>query len=133
MAVKMPNYSMELDLKQMQRSPLEILRGSAEDLRDQTRGLVEGAVFTLNAGGSSLFRHTFYLRVPSLNDYTDPLFYAWHDANLYPVNVMLSGGKQGKDERECRTVQEFEAELERIFASVDTLKRLRALMVLAQK
>ena len=131
MAIKMPDYLAET--KKTQRSPVQVLREAADDLGNQTQGLVEGSVFTLNAGGSSLFRYTFYLLVPSLNDYTDPLFYAWHDVNLYPVSVMKASGKQGKDEVKCRTPHEFEIELERIFESEETRNRLRAMIELAQK
>ena len=131
MAIKMPDYLAEA--KKTQKSPVEVLREVANDLGSQTRGLVEGTVFTLNAGGSSLFRYTFYLLIPSLDDYTDPLFYAWHDIKLYPVNVMKAGGKQGKDEVKCQTPYELESELERIFDSEETRNRLRAMIELAQK
>ena len=131
MAIKMPDYLAEST--RTQQSPVKILRKAADDLGNQTQGLVEGSIFTLNAGGSSLFRYTFYLLVPSLNDYTDPLFYAWHDVNLYPVSVMSAGGKQGKDEVKCRTPDEFEIELERLFNSEETRNRLRAMIELAQK
>ncbi|MGI4792068.1 MAG: hypothetical protein ACRYFS_24870 [Janthinobacterium lividum] len=131
MAIKMPDYLAEL--KKTQISPVEILRKAAVDLGNQTQGLVEGSIFVLNPGGSTLFRYTFYLLVPSLNDYTDPLFYAWHDVNLYPVNVMMAGGKQGKDETKCLSPYDFENELQRIFDSEATRNRLGAMLELAQK
>ena len=131
MAIKMPDYLAEL--KKTQVSPVEILRKAAVDLGNQTQGLVEGSIFVLNPGGSTMFRYTFYLLVPSLNDYTDPLFYAWHDVKLYPVNVMMAGGKQGKDEIKCLSPYEFENELQRIFDSEATRNRLEAMLELAQK
>lgn len=133
MPIQMPDYLADLDLKKMQRPPIEILREAAERLKSQTGGRVEGAVFTLNPGGGTMFRYTFYLLVPSLNDYTDPLFYAWHDRQFYPVSLMRSGGKQGKDEQRCEGVEEFEAGLGKIFTSVDTRQRIEAMIALAGK
>ena len=131
MPIKMPNYLAAS--KTTQRSPLQVLREAANDLAAQTQGLVEGSVFTLNAGGSSLFRYTFYLLVPSLNDYTDPLFYAWHGIDLYPVNVMRAGGKQGQDEVKCQTASDFQAGLEHIFDSMETRERIQTMIELARK
>lgn len=131
MPVTIPDYL--ADRPVLPRTPIDILREAADTFKDRTNGLVEATVFTLNPGGSTLFRHTFYLVVPTLNDYTDALFYAWHSASLYPVTVLASGGKQGKDEIKCGTPELFEKELAHIFESQETRQRIYALMESAGK
>lgn len=126
MSVIVPDYLMDRPV--LPRAPVDILREAAGKFQDRTRGLVEATVFTLNPGGSTLFRHSFYLVVPTLDDYTDALFYVWHSASLYPVTVLDSGGKQGRDERQYKTPEQFEQELARIFDSQETRRRIYALM-----
>lgn len=132
MSVKIPEYLSQTNPNMMQRPPLEILQEAAQELKRQTRGLVEGTVFTLNPGGNTLFRYTFYLLVPSLNDYTDPLFYAWHNADFYPVTLLLAGGKQGTDDHTCHYDWQLEQELSAIFSNNDTTKRIQAMIALAR-
>jgi len=76
--------------------PVEVLRDAAATLTENTDGRVEGSVFTGSLGGTGIYRHTFYLRAPSLDDFTDPLFYAWHGAELYPANVCMAGSAADK-------------------------------------
>lgn len=114
------------------RSPLEILREAADQLGTKTGGLVTGSVLTRNPGGGTTFRYTFYLRVPRLDDYTDPLFYVWHDTDFYPASLMPAGGEQGKDDVSCHDPDEFVRELDKIFNSPDTKKRIAAMMELAR-
>jgi len=132
MPIEMPDYLADLDVQITQRPPLEILHEAAESLKEQTGGLVEGLVSILNPGGGSLFRYTFYLLAPRLNDYTDPLFYAWHDDRLYPVNVMPAGGKAGQDENEFDTDSQLVEELQRIFSSDVARRRIQALIATAR-
>lgn len=132
MPIEMPDYLADLDVRITQRPPLEILHEAAERLKDQTGGLVEGLVSILNPGGGSFFRYTFYLLAPRLNDYTDPLFYAWHDDHLYPVNVMPAGGRVGQDEDKFDTDTQLVEELQRIFNSDDARRRIQTLIATAR-
>jgi hypothetical protein len=132
MPIKMPDYLADLQTQFPQRPPLEILHEAAERLKDQTGGLVEGLVSILNPGGANLFRYTFYLLAPRLNDYTDPLFYAWHDDRLYPVNVMLAGGKMGTDDKSVSTETQLEEELQKIFDGDTARRRVQALIATAR-
>lgn len=131
MPVMIPDYL--ADRPVLPRAPVDILREAADKFKDRTNGLVEATVFTLNPGGSTLFRHSFYLIVPTLNDYTDALFYVWHSASLYPVTVLDANGKQGKDEKHLKAPEQFEQELARIFDSPETRQRIYALMESAAK
>jgi hypothetical protein len=134
MDVPIPNYFMELrqTAKQRQRTPLEILNRAADRVSEATGELVEATVATINPGGST-FRHTFYLIVPSLDDYTDPLFYAWHGAGMYPVHFLPAGGKQEGKERTFGSPDEFEQELGTLFESEWVRQRMYAMIELAEK
>lgn len=132
MTIQMPDYLADLDIQDTQRPPLEILHEAAEKLGETTKGLVTGLVSVLNPGGPKMFRYTFYLLAPRLNDYTDPLFYVWHDDRLYPVNVMMAGGTQGQDEEQFETEDEFVEELQRIFEGEVAKRRIQSLIVTAR-
>lgn len=107
--------------------PVEMLRDAARTLAESTNGRVEGSVFTGNPGGSNLFRHTFYLRTRALNDYTYPLFYVWHNADLYPAHVLIAG-QDPKREQEYRDETSLHAAIQQILDSPETLKLVRALL-----
>lgn len=132
MPLEMPDYLADLDIYIPQSPPLEILHEAADKLKGQTDGLVEGLVSVLNAGERNFFRYTFYLLAPRLNDYTDPLFYVWHDDHLYPVSVMEAGGEVGTDDRKYNTKAEFEEALQNIFAGETAKRRIRALIATAR-
>jgi len=89
----LPNYEPESTAP---LPPIEVLRDAAASLTARTNRRVEGSVFTGSLGGTGVYRHTFYLRAPALDDFTDPLFYAWHGAELYPVNVCMAGSAGDK-------------------------------------
>jgi hypothetical protein len=129
MSITLPNY-LE-GLPKPNRNPLEILREFADELPHKTGDKVRGMVSTLNPGGSTLFRYTFYLHVPSLNDYTDPLFYAWHGTDFDQVTLLFAGDQQGKDDIVCRGETELVRRVEEIFNRSDTKKRIQALIALA--
>ena len=129
MSIKMPNFRHQA--KPKVKPPVELLREAARTLAQKTGGVVEGSVFTSNPGGSNLFRHTFYLRTPALNDYTYPLFYVWHDAALYPAHLLMAGGNQQTDTQDCRTDEELREQLEEVFASPITAQLVGALMAQA--
>ncbi len=132
MTIQMPDYLADLNTQITQRPPLEVLHEAAEKLSDNTKGLVTGLVSVLNPGGAKMFRYTFYLLAPRLNDYTDPLFYVWHDDRLYPVNVMVAGGTQGQDDKPFGTEYEFVEELQRIFEGEVAKRRIQSLIVTAR-
>lgn len=132
MNIQMPDYLADLHIQIKQRPPLEVLHQAAEALSDQTGGWVTGLVSVLNPGGAKMFRYTFYLLAPRLNDYTNPLFYVWHDDHLYPVNVMMAGGTQGQDDKLFETEDEFVEELQRIFEGEVAKRRIQSLIVTAR-
>lgn len=132
MTIQMPDYLADLNTQITQRPPLEVLHEAAEKLSDNTKGLGTGLVSVLNPGGAKMFRYTFYLLAPRLNDYTDPLFYVWHDDRLYPVNVMVAGGTQGQDDKPFGTEYEFVEELQRIFEGEVAKRRIQSLIVTAR-
>lgn len=113
-----------------QRPPVELLREAARNLATQTGGVVEGSVFTSNPGDSNLFRHTFYLRARTLNDYTYPLFYVWHGAELYPVKLLMAG-EASENATSYQGDVEFRDKLQEIFASPGTAQLVYALMAQA--
>ena len=117
------------DALSSQVPPIELLRQAEADLAQATKGRVQGTVLTLNPGGSSLFRHTFYLFVPELSDYTYTLFYVWHGPELYPANLLVAGGDQDSDTRLCPTEQDLRREIETGFQSDHTRQLVRALLV----
>jgi len=128
MSVTIPDYFIEEELHKDTDHPLVILRAAAKQLSEKTRGEVIGSVFTLNPGGANLFRYTFSLVVPSLDDYSDALFYVWHDVKTYPVHLMNAGGKQGRDDRKYTKHEDFEQALNDIFASETIRQRVYALL-----
>lgn len=107
---------------------MEIMQTAAKEIAGSTEERIIGNVFTINPGGSDLFRYTFYLVAPSLDDYTDPLFYAWHGTQSYPIHVLPAGGKQGKDEKKCQSPDEFEQALSNIFQSQSAQERIYTML-----
>lgn len=127
LSITIPNFQSQTS---SQKPPIEMLREAARTLKQQTGDMVEGSVFTSNPGGSNLFRHTFYLRARSLNDYTYPLFYVWHEADLYPAHLLQAGQAQ-EDAHECQDAVELRDKLTEIFASLATRQLVEALMAQA--
>lgn len=131
MSIQIPNYLDEANSAELQTSPARLMAQAAQQIPAKTQGKVEAKVFSLNPGGGTLFRHTFYLIVPAADDYTDPLFYAWHNADLYPAYLLFAGGRQGRDEKACETSHQFTEEMERLFDRSETRKLMLALADLA--
>jgi len=127
LSITIPNFGVQTPT---QKPPIEMLREAARTLKQQTGGVVEGSVFTSNPGRSNLFRHTFYLRARSLNDYTYPLFYVWHNADLYPANLLEAGEPQS-NAQPCKDDTELRDKLNSIFASHGTRQLVEALMAQA--
>ncbi len=132
MPIKMPDYLADLNVSAAPRPPLKILHEAAERLKDQTGGLVEGLVSVLNPGKAEFYRYTFYLLAPRLNDYTDPLFYAWHNDHLYPVNVMLAGDQVDPNDKGEATDRLLERKLQEIFEGETARRRIQALIATAR-
>ncbi len=107
--------------------PVEILREAATALTTKTGGRVEGSVFTGGLGGIGSYRHTFYLRAPSLDDFTDPLFYVWHGPELYPARVLMAGDKQG-NARSFTDESTLHDEVQRLLTSPIAHQRIGAML-----
>jgi len=120
----LPDYEAESVL---QPAPVEILREAAQALAASTQGRVEGSVFTGSLGAVGSYRHTFYLRAPSLDDFTDPLFYVWHGSELYPAHCVVAGEPQQKTEH-CKSPEELHEWVQRILDSEVARQRVRALL-----
>lgn len=79
-------------------------------------------------------RYTFYLVVPAVNDYTDPLFYVWNKQadQEYPVQVLEAGAAQ-EDAVECDSADALTARLNEIFDSSWAKSRIRHWIELASE
>jgi len=126
MSVSIPNYTTERP--HTAKHPLAILHAAAESLAINTNDNVRGSVLILNPGGENLFRYTFYLVAPSLNDFRDPLFYAWHGVQPYPIHLMESGGRQGHDDKSYSSPEAFERALTTIFESSSARQHIYSLL-----
>jgi hypothetical protein len=126
MPVIMPDYT--TDRPHAETHPLAILQAAAKDLESSTNGMVRGSVLILNPGGEDLFRYTFYLVAPTLDDFRDPLFYAWHKVKPYPVTLMTAGGKQGHDDKSYKTSTEFEKALSDLFNGESARQHIYSLL-----
>ena len=129
LSVTIPNFQQQTP---QQKPPVEMMREAAQTLSQQTGEIVEGSVFTSNPGSSNLFRHTFYLRARSLNDYTYPLFYVWHNADLYPCHILEAGQPQSSAQV-CQTDVELRDRLVSVFASAATAQLVQALIAQADQ
>ena len=123
----MQDYTSNLDLGPA--PPVRLMQEAADALSQTTHGKVQGSIFTLNPGGANLFRHTFYLRAPDLNDYTYSLFYVWHDENFYPAHVLRAGEDQRTDTHDCTDENALREELKIIFQDHDTRQVVRSLLI----
>lgn len=85
------DFSIYESLESAQTAPIDVLRDAANALAKSNGSKVSARVFTGGISTPTVYRHTFYLRAPSLDDFTDPLFYVWHGPELYPCNVLMTG------------------------------------------
>lgn len=129
-SIAVPDYTENLAREPI--PPIALMRRTADALAQSTNGKVQGNIFTLNPGGSTLFRHTFYLRAPALNDYSYPLFYVSHDEHLYPAYVLRAGGDQKKDTQKCPDSESLRRTLEDVLQESSTRQLVRALLVQIQ-
>lgn len=130
--IDLPRYIETAGTPEDPAAAVDILNAAAKDLADKTDGYVLGSVFLLHPADTSLFRYTFYLRVPKLDDYTDPLFYVWHDQRLYPATLLPAGGKQGVDDLVCDTPAQLENHVNQLFKKPEVTQLITTLIKLAR-
>lgn len=131
--IPMPDYLTEVDVDTPQEaSPLEVLDRAAAQMEQQTGGLVQAKVYLAPFLGT--VRYTFYLVIPSLNDYTDPLFYVWTSQpnRGYPVHLLESGAGQ-EDEEPFGNADDLAARLAKIFDSSWAKSRIRQWIDMAEE
>ncbi len=128
LTIPIPNFQHQAPTQKM---PVEMLREAAQTLTQQTGEVVEGTVFTSNPGSSNLFRHTFYLRARSLNDYTYPLFYVWHNADPYNETYLLEAGQPQTAQQRCTSPEDLRDKLIEIFKAPATAQLIESLMAQA--
>ena len=119
----LPDY----DLNNAPVPPIQMLKEAADALSTTTGGRVEGSVFTGSLGGTGTYRHTFYLRAPVLDDFTDPLFYVWHEAELYPAHVLMAGENQ-KNAPSFNNAETLRDEIQRLLSSDVARQRIGAML-----
>jgi hypothetical protein len=104
-------------------TPLQILREQGLLMAKKSRGLVEGFVTTNPQG--EMFRHLFYFRAPSLENYTYLLFTVDHPVDLYPLLVETS---VAAFPAEAKNEEQFLDQLRVIFSSEKTKRIVNAIM-----
>ena len=130
--INVPNYLADMASLPREKTALSILDGYARSLAQQTGLYVHGFVNAAPLLGKT--RYTFYLLVPQVNDYNDPLFYIWskESDSEYPVNVLPAGAKQ-EDAVLCKGEQELIDCLNRIFREPWVRQRISHWIELARE
>jgi hypothetical protein len=108
--------------------PIRFLRAQQEILSRKTNGLVEAYVSTHPM--NNLFIHSFYLAVPSLDNYRYSVFMVRHPVHFYPLDVCNS---LTSTEVTCANEQEYVKALSDLFNSDAFKKVVVALMSQAQE
>ena len=126
MNIDIPNYAENLPLLE-EKTPATVLREFASVLKKKTANMVNGSVFVMNTGGSNHSRYTFYLVVPELNNYTEPLFYVFHGAPPYPCTLIFP--ENGANiATVCSDLSSLVTTLEELFAGALTRQKIYTLM-----
>ena len=115
--IAMPNYFNEAkETQNREASPFEVLTEAASEMSRKTGGVVQAKVYLAPFLGT--IRYTFYLVIPTLNDYTDPLFYVWTSRpdRGYPA-YLLESGVERADQVQCDDANKLAFHLEQIFGS----------------
>jgi hypothetical protein len=109
-------------------TPEEILRRQAEDLKQQTGGVLHGAVEPGSQGDWVTI--SFLIVAPRLDDYAYRLFKVRHKVPdpFSPLEIIVDS----KDIRRVTSQQQFERELERILGSNATRSVLTQLLSLSE-
>lgn len=132
-AIPMPDYLTEPDdLNSQEASPFAILDRAAAQMEQRTGGLVKGEIYVAPFLGTT--RYTFYLVIPTLNGYTDPLFYAWttQPDRGYPVYLIESGAGQ-EDQEDFEGADAFAVRLAKLFESSWAKSRIRQWIEMAEE
>ena len=129
--IEIPDYLSE-PMQRGEQSPLSVLDDFAEQLAKKTGGFVEGKVNVAPFLGMT--RYTFYLVIPAVNDYTDPLFYVWNEvANQeYPVMLLQTGAMQ-ENAVPCEGAQALIDHTNDIFREGGTKARVQQWIELAKE
>jgi len=131
--ISMPDYLKESDNpKDQEASPFEVLNRAAAQMEQRTGGMVQAKIYLAPFLGT--IRYTFYLVVPDLNGYTDPLFYVWTSQpdRGYPVCLRESATEQD-DQTPYDTAEGLVKRLEQIFASSWAKSRIRQWINMAEE
>lgn len=129
----MPNYREEVDTSSdLMPTPFDVLTQAARQMEQQTGGLVHGEIYVAPFLGT--IRYTFYLVIPLLNDYTDPLFYVWTSQpnRGYPVYLLESGTDQ-REQTQCDDDRKLVKRLGEVFSSTWAKSRIRQWIEMAEE
>ena len=131
--ISMPDYLNEALIADDEASPFEILNAAAVQMDKRTGDLVQAKVYLAPFLGT--MRYTFYLVIPTLNDYTDPLFYVWTSQpdRGYPVYLVESGATQQEEQPPYETAKGLARRLEEIFSSSWAKSRIRQWIEMAEE
>ena len=111
--------------------PVKILREQAAALGKKTRNVVQGYVTSTVIDNDTTFHHTFYLKVPALDDYLYSLFRVQHGPNFYPVTITKSDRFARSEKYDAE--EQFVEGLRRLFSEDATRDLIQALMVQSAK
>jgi hypothetical protein len=117
-----------------QVTPLAILREQAHLLAPKTDGVIYGEVKTIrwdsSSEGKERFRHTLFIRVPSLGDYRLELLTIQHDTlEYYPVQLL---NRDGEPQFQYMTEDQFVDALRERLTSPSMVKMMNSLISQAQ-
>ena len=131
--ISMPDYFNEVAVADVEASPVEVLNTAAAQMNGRTGGLVQAKVYLVPFLGT--MRYTFYLVIPTLNDYTDPLFYVWtpQPDRGYPVYLLESGATQQEEQPPYETAEDLAKRLEEVFSSSWAKSRIRQWIEMAEE
>ena len=130
--ISMPDYFNEVAVADVEASPFEVLNTAAIQMGNRTGGKVQAKVYL--APFLDTIRYTFYLVIPTLNDYTDPLFYVWtsQQDRGYPVHLSEASTEQA-EEPEYDTAEKLAKRLEEIFSRSRAKSRIRQWIEMAEE
>ena len=131
--IAMPDYLEEVDaIESQEASPFELLNTAANQMEKRTGGKVQAEVYVAPFLGT--IRYTFYLVIPVLNGYTDPLFYVWttRPDRGYPAYLLESGVEQS-EQKQCDTAEDLVKCLEQVFGSQWAKSRIRQWIEMAEE
>lgn len=111
-------------------TPISILRKQAAFLGTKTGNVLEGYV-SKEMDDEGDFVLTFYLIAPALQNYRYKLLSVWHKVTMYPVHT-FAREEENRKPVELNNAKELKNYLQKKFASEETLKIIRSLIVQSQ-